>query len=29
MKTFTFDDPELGLIRYTDHKRYLWLLSTA
>jgi alkane 1-monooxygenase len=29
MKTFTFDDPELGLIRYTDRKRYLWLLSVG
>ena len=27
MKTFTYDDPELGTIRYTDRKRYLWLLS--
>ncbi|MBT8050753.1 MAG: alkane 1-monooxygenase [Gammaproteobacteria bacterium] len=27
MKTFTFDDPELGTIRYTDRKRYLWLFS--
>ena len=28
MKAFTFDDPGLGLIRYTDRKRHLWLLST-
>lgn len=28
MKAFTFEDPGLGLIRYTDHKRHLWLLST-
>lgn len=27
MKTFTFDDPELGRISYTDRKRYLWLLA--
>jgi alkane 1-monooxygenase len=27
MKTFTYDDPELGTIRYTDKKRYLWLFS--
>jgi alkane 1-monooxygenase len=27
MKVFTCDDPELGLIRYVDHKRYLWMLS--
>jgi len=27
MKTYTFDDPELGLISYVDHKRYLWLIS--
>jgi len=27
MKTYTFDDPELGLISYIDKKRYLWLLS--
>ena len=27
MKTFTYDDPELGTIRYTDRKRYLWLFS--
>ena len=27
MKTYTFDDPELGLISYTDQKRYLWLYS--
>jgi alkane 1-monooxygenase len=27
MKAFTIDDPELGEVRYTDHKRYLWLLS--
>ena len=27
MKTFTFDDPTLGTITYTDGKRYLWLLS--
>jgi alkane 1-monooxygenase len=27
MKAFTIDDPELGEVRYTDRKRYLWLLS--
>jgi alkane 1-monooxygenase len=27
MKTYTFNDPELGLVRYVDDKRYLWLLS--
>ncbi len=27
MKVYTFDDPELGQISYTDRKRYLWLLS--
>ncbi|MBT8047638.1 MAG: alkane 1-monooxygenase [Xanthomonadales bacterium] len=27
MKTFTVDDPRLGLIQYTDKKRYLWLVS--
>jgi alkane 1-monooxygenase len=27
MKTFTFDDPQLGGIEYVDRKRYLWLLS--
>jgi len=27
MKTFTFDDPQLGRIEYVDRKRYLWLLS--
>ena len=27
MKTFTFDDPELGAISYVDRKRYLWVLS--
>ena len=27
MKTYTFSDPELGLINYVDHKRYLWVLS--
>ncbi|MBT8063562.1 MAG: alkane 1-monooxygenase [Gammaproteobacteria bacterium] len=27
MKTYTFDDPELGIVSYTDDKRYLWLLS--
>ena len=27
MKTFTYDDPELGTVRYTDRKRYLWLFS--
>ncbi len=27
MKTYTFDDPELGRINYTDRKRYLWMLS--
>jgi alkane 1-monooxygenase len=27
MKIFTFDDPELGQVRYADRKRYLWMLS--
>lgn len=27
MKTFTFDDPEIGLVSYVDRKRYLWLFS--
>lgn len=27
MKAYTFDDPALGQINYTDGKRYLWLLS--
>ncbi|NOR19737.1 MAG: alkane 1-monooxygenase, partial [Xanthomonadales bacterium] len=27
MKTYTYDDPELGLISYVDGKRYLWLIS--
>jgi alkane 1-monooxygenase len=27
MKTFTFDDPDLGLVTYVDRKRYLWLAS--
>ena len=27
MKTYTFNDPELGLINYVDRKRYLWVLS--
>lgn len=27
MRTYTYDDPELGFISYTDNKRYLWLLS--
>lgn len=27
MKTFTFDDPQLGGISYVDEKRYLWSLS--
>lgn len=27
MKTFTFDDPILGRMQYSDHKRHLWLLS--
>jgi alkane 1-monooxygenase len=27
MKTYTFDDPELGQISYVDGKRYLWLIS--
>jgi len=27
MKTYTFDDPELGLISYVDGKRYLWLIA--
>ena len=29
MKTYTVDDPKVGEIRYTDKKRYLWLLSMA
>jgi alkane 1-monooxygenase len=27
MKTYTFDDPEQGLIGYVDRKRYLWLIA--
>jgi alkane 1-monooxygenase len=27
MKVFTYDDPELGRVRYVDRKRHLWLLS--
>ncbi len=27
MKTYTYDDPRLGLISYVDKKRYLWMLS--
>ena len=27
MKTYTFDDPELGQISYRDNKRYLWLVA--
>lgn len=27
MKTFTINDPELGIIEYVDRKRYLWLFS--
>ena len=27
MKTYTFDDPELGHISYVDGKRYLWLIA--
>ena len=27
MKTYTFNDPKLGLISYVDGKRYLWLIS--
>ena len=27
MKTFTYDDPRLGVISYVDKKRYLWILS--
>jgi len=27
MKTYTIDDPELGLISYVDRKRYLWLIA--
>lgn len=27
MKTYTFDDPDLGQISYRDNKRYLWLLA--
>ena len=29
MKEFTYDDPELGQVRYVDHKRHLWLLSVV
>jgi len=29
MKVFTYDDPELGLVRYVDRKRHLWLLSVV
>ncbi len=27
MKTYTINDPELGLVSYVDRKRHLWLLS--
>jgi len=27
MKTFTFDDPQLGQISYQDHNRHLWLIA--
>ena len=27
MKTFTFNDPVMGQISYTDHKRHLWLIA--
>jgi alkane 1-monooxygenase len=27
MKTFIFDDPQLGRISYVDHKRHLWLIA--
>lgn len=27
IKTYIFDDPELGLISYVDGKRYLWLIA--
>ena len=27
MKTFTFNDPELGALQYVDRKRYLWLVA--
>ncbi len=27
MKTYTFDDPELEHISYSDNKRYLWLIA--
>lgn len=27
MKTYTFDDPEMGRINYEDHKRHLWLIA--
>jgi alkane 1-monooxygenase len=27
MKTYTYEDPRLGLISYIDRKRYLWMLS--
>ncbi len=27
MKTYTFDDAQLGEISYTDRKRYLWMVS--
>ncbi|MCW8927014.1 MAG: alkane 1-monooxygenase [Xanthomonadales bacterium] len=27
MKTYTFNDPDLGQVSYVDRKRYLWLLA--
>ena len=29
MKTYTFNDPELGTVHYRDRKRYLWLLAVV
>jgi alkane 1-monooxygenase len=29
MKTYTFNDPEQGLITYKDRKRYLWLIAVV
>lgn len=29
MKTYTFNDPEKGLITYKDLKRYLWLIAVV
>jgi len=27
MKTYTYNDPDLGILEYRDRKRYLWLFS--